>query len=376
MNFDSSSTVQFDDSGASYWTESDHARHIPNGGNVPYVTPVGRIFDSPAKNDNTGPITYVHSACKADESNDRIRTVEDDRSDLVCTIDPTAIRNRWLRAFIPDPDEHLKSNPPGIQAYISRMLKAYTSCMVHASSLPPFIHEQQIACPSPNSPLANCCSLLKVCESEVPRNEAMVQGLIEQEMRNIQEQRSTFSPTNLLAAFQAYLVYVMALFFNLERQQNPALRQYMITLQQLACESSTQGLMTTAELSHARPRWASWILAEAKRRTLYTMYLFDDLLCTKDGLPIFIGTELTGLPATASKHLWRATHEAEWKAAYNEHLSRWDQAGLYLDELWPITPNLSEESVTERRRRVDKWLESVDEYGTMLYAITICTDGG
>ncbi len=44
-------------------------------------------------------------------------------------------------------------------------------------------------------------------------------------------------------------------------------------------------------------------MAEAKRRTLYTMYLFDNILSAQDGLPTFLSTELRGLAAPAEKSL-------------------------------------------------------------------------
>lgn len=114
---------------------------------------------------------------------------------------------------------------------------------------------------------------------------------------------------------------------------------------------------------------------EAKRRTLYTMYLFDSVLSAQDGIPTALGTELTGLPAPSSKRLWHAQTREEWEIAYNSQLA--DLAhSLRIDELWPIPDGLNAAEVAVRRSRVDSWLQQVDEYGTMLYAVTSCTHGG
>jgi len=117
-------------------------------------------------------------------------------------------------------------------------------------------------------------------------------------------------------------------------------------------------------------------MAEAKRRTLYTMYLFDSVLCANDGLPILLGTELQGIPAPASKMLWQATSRESWHVQYNNHLCEWADGFLSIDELWPIPAEFSDADIAVRRRRVDRWLESVDGYGTLMSAVTMCTHGG
>ncbi|KUL86574.1 hypothetical protein ZTR_04227 [Talaromyces verruculosus] len=185
-------------------------------------------------------------------------------------------------------------------------------------------------------------------------------------MSTIYDQRRDYDDMTLLTAFQAYMIYSMALFFTLNQSPDPSLRQAMMNLQELACSTSHQGLICTAEQQHTRPKWEAWIVAEAKRRTLYVMYLFDSLLSAQDGLPTFLGTELYGLPAPSAGVLWKAGTRQEWEREYNVHLADWVEAGLYINELWPIPADMDEAGVLERRARVDRWLEGVDEFGTMI----------
>jgi hypothetical protein len=214
-----------------------------------------------------------------------------------------------------------------------------------------------------------------MCEKPLPGSEGFVIGVLQREMSNIYEQHDKYDDAGSLAAFQAYLIYSMVLSFHLGQSQQPTLREAMMNLQHLACVSSHRGLMCNAETQNTRPRWEAWILMEAKRRTLYTMYLFDGVLSAQDGVPTALGTELTGLPAPSNKQLWGAQSRHEWETAYNTHLADFAQ-GLRIDELWPVPPELDEAGLQERRRRVDQWLQDVDEYGTMLYAVTSCTHGG
>lgn len=295
--------------------------------------------------------------------------------ELVCTIDSSAIQNRWLNAFITDPQLRPKVPPAATNIFVGRMLKAYTASIIRHAHLPPFVHPNQLEQKSEASPLQNCIGLLKICSGDIHQLGDMPIHLIQGEMTKLFASRTSLSPHMLLATYQAYLIYIMTLYFHLEQQYSPLLRQYMMDLQQLACEICSQGTVCSAELKHTRPRWSSWVHTESKRRTLYLMYLFDNLLSSKDGTPVYVGTELRGLPAPASRHVWRATSQAEWQTAYNLHLSDWNDGVLKIDELWRPNHGTSVESLTQRQHRIDKWLESADEYCTMLFAVTSSTHG-
>jgi len=198
--------------------------------------------------------------------------------------------------------------------------------------------------------------------------------ILQREMTRLYEERGTYDGINLVGVFQAYLIYSMVLFFHLGPSM-PFLRQAMINLQEIACATSREGLVCTAEQRGIRPKWQSWIMAEAKRRTLYTMYFLDNVLSAHDGLTTYLGTELRGLYSPSSKYLWQADRNG-WEQTYNSHLAEWGSEPFRLDELWPFPDGMSEEQIKRQRRRVDRWLEDVDEFGTMLYAASSCTHGG
>ncbi|UKZ48426.1 hypothetical protein TrVGV298_002649 [Trichoderma virens] len=296
--------------------------------------------------------------------------------DLICPINPEEISNRWLNAYIPIPGQSVKNYPPTVAAFIYRLLKSYTGMAVHGRGFPPFVHTSQLTAVSPNPQLSSCLSIVRICDKPLPGSENATAEIVQREMNNLYEQRDTYDHLALLSAFQAFLMYTMVLFFRLSQGLNPFLRQAMMNLQEFACVTARQGLMCLSEQQHTRPKWESWIIAEASRRTLFTMYLFDSVLSSEDGLPTFLGIELEGLPAVANKTLWFAQTRRDWETAYNIHLAAWDEGSLRINELWPIPEGLDESIVAKRRRRVDSWLEDLDEFGTMLYAVTSCTHGG
>lgn len=148
-------------------------------------------------------------------------------------------------------------------------------------------------------------------------------------------------------------------------------RSIMINLLDFACDIAASGLVCPAEISKTRPDWESWIVADAKRRTLYTLYLFDNIFCAENGLPTYLGLELEGLPAPARKSLWEASHRNQWEDTYTKHLTEWPSGFLRIDELWP-DPSHGDH---EKTRRMDQWLRSVDEFGMMIFAVTHITHG-
>ncbi|KAL3442471.1 hypothetical protein BJX65DRAFT_321496 [Aspergillus insuetus] len=294
---------------------------------------------------------------------------------LVCPINPDDIQNRWIQAYIPVPGQIVKNYPTGVAKFIYRTLKSHAASAVHGRGVLPFIHVKQMAGQQKGSPLTTCLSLVRICGNQIPGCQHSTAGILQREMNAVYDCRSMYSPEALFAAFQAYLIYAMVLFFQLSQDGDRQFRDTMTKLQELACASARHGLICAADQKRARPRWEEWIVAEAKRRTLYVMYLFDSILSTQEGLPTFLGVELRGLPAPANKLLWQANSRYEWEREYNIHLADWMEGSLSIDELWPTPAGLDESALARRGARVDRWLENLDEYGTMLYAIMQCTHG-
>jgi hypothetical protein len=176
---------------------------------------------------------------------------------------------------------------------------------------------------------------------------------------------------DLLAAFQAFLIYsIMA--FSPQDEDSLIDQTTLINLQEFASRISQAGLVCQAELAHTRPHWKSWIVASAKRRTLFAMYMFDNAVNTFNNNPVYIAVELETLPAPASKALWEARKREAWEREYDLYLGNWEGGGLRLGELWLLE---TETGARERRERVDKWVESVDEFGMMLLAVCMHTHG-
>ncbi|KAK1477059.1 amino acid permease [Colletotrichum abscissum] len=292
---------------------------------------------------------------------------------LVCTINADDIANRWLNNFVPIPGQLAKNYSPSISAFIQRILESYVDCSIRGRKVPPFVHWSQITLPS-SQPLSNCLRAIRsfggpdVAGAEAVANELKV------EMARLYSQHASYDDMALLAAFQTHLIYAMVIFFKFGKAYHPFLREAMMSTQDLACAVAKKGL-TCVSGDEPRPRWECWIAAEAKRRTLFTMCLFDSALMTHDGLSTHLATELRGLSAPASKALWETRTRRDWRGVYDLQRAEWPDSWLAIDELWPVPGNFSETEVIHRRTRVKAWLEDLDEFGTMIYAVTSGTHG-
>ncbi|KAM3555487.1 hypothetical protein MY1884_004433 [Beauveria asiatica] len=313
------------------------------------------------------------SSASADEA-DLHRGLDFSSLKLTCHIDVERIQNRWLNPFIEQPDQTIKKYPPMIARFVFRILKSYAAMAARGQVELPFIHPTLMEVPG--SHLATCMSLARVSDNPRPGSEAVAAAILQREMDAITVQdQDDADDLTALAAFQAYLIYILILFFRLKQGPSPFFRSAMTTLQGLACVSSRMGLVCAADATHTRPRWEEWIVAESKRRSLYVMYLLDNVLSDQENLPTYLGTELRGLPVPSSKALWQAPTRARWEKKYNVFLAEWSDSNLAIDELWPIPPQMDDAGIARRRRRVDHWLENLDEFGTMLLTVTGMTHG-
>jgi hypothetical protein len=305
----------------------------------------------------------------------RQRDLDFSHLSLACTINVDDITSRWLNTYVPVAGQVIKDYPPSISALIRRILKSYVASAVRGhSGPPPFVHPSQTDDPA-SVPLATCLNMVRICQNPAPGSEATTAEILQREMSMIYERRVQCNHMELLATFQAYLIYAMAVFLRLEQASTLFLRQAMMNLQDLAWMTTRQGIVCVAEQQHTRPKWEEWIVTEAKRRTLYVMYMFDEVISKQEGIPTFLGVELMGLPAPGSRSMWSASTRQDWQKRNNLHLADWPGGGLCIDELWPIPSDLGEEDIAKRRSRVEQWLEDLDEIGMFVYAVTSCTHG-
>ncbi|PWY75456.1 hypothetical protein BO70DRAFT_97343 [Aspergillus heteromorphus CBS 117.55] len=293
--------------------------------------------------------------------------------DLVPSGNAEDIRDRWLRPYILPPlgrDEVPKAYHPFTLQYISMTLSTYPRSMLKDGDVPPIVHRLQVGRQMPPA-MANCYSLVRMWEQAAAGSEALVVDTVEKEMERLANETPSLYDIDLLAAFQAYLIYSIMLYLS-PLAGSPAITdKVMITLMEMAFRTARNGLFCAAEISHTRPSWESWIVAAAKRRTIFTMYLFCSVYNADRMLPNFIADEVKGVFAPEAKSLWEATDRETWEREYDRHLLSWEDGMLEISELW----RSAETGTPQRRERIGRWLRTVDEFGMTMFGVTTHVHG-
>ncbi|KAM0096619.1 hypothetical protein ACP6JE_008886 [Aspergillus fumigatus] len=281
--------------------------------------------------------------------------------DLTPSLNAVDIRDRWLRPYLLPPlgrDEILKAYHLFTLQYISITLRTYPQYMVKDGGFPPIIHHTQVNTNQMPQALANCYSLVRMWVQAAPGSETMVMSAVEAEMERLASETTSQHDYDLLCSFQAYLVYTILMYFSPLGNVSAVTDKIMMTLMELAFRTAQNGLLCTAETTHTRPNWESWIVVSAKRRAIYTMYLLTSVYNSDRGLPNFVADEMKGVYVPESKVLWEVTDREVWEKEYDRHLLEWEDGMLEISELWRST----ETGSTERRERIGRWVRGVDEF--------------
>ncbi|KAL2128966.1 hypothetical protein VTI74DRAFT_8405 [Chaetomium olivicolor] len=291
--------------------------------------------------------------------------------DLVPLADADQIRLRWMRPFFAVGEQPIKAFHPFTLQYISCVLRTYPKQMIEDSGFPPIIHPMQMAEGSTAVALANCYSLIRLWHHRAPGSEEIVAGTIQREMSRLEGLDSNAGQLDTLAAFQAYLIYsILAYFFPIQEE---ALVHdgTMMTLQEMAFRVAQSGLVSQAELGQSQPEWESWVVVSAKRRTILAFYLLSSVYNADNNVPNFLAEELREMFVPDAKWLWGASTRLDWEREYRRHLSRWEDGQLRISELW----RSPDTGTPERRERIDRWVQTADEFGMMLFAVCVHLHG-
>ncbi|GJN75942.1 hypothetical protein PLICBS_010052 [Purpureocillium lilacinum] len=310
------------------------------------------------------PLTQVQVPVQA-----RDETLNFDSVDLVPLAGADQIRDRWLRPFlaVTGQQEVPKAFHPYTLQYMSCVLRTYPKQMA-SDSVPPFIHPAQMT--TGHVALANCYSLVRLWHHRAAGSEAIVADTVQREMDRLAHGQ-TSGDTEQLAALQAYLTYCIMAYFSPISGIPLVNDATMVTLQEMAFCAAQGGLVSTAELAGSRPAWESWIVASAKRRAMFAFYLLSSVYNADNNVPNFLAEELRGVFAPDAKRVWEARSREEWEREYARHLALWPDGPLKISELWR-----SPETGSERRReRIDRWVQTTDEFGVMLFAVCVHLHG-
>ncbi|KAH0194628.1 hypothetical protein KCV03_g277, partial [Aureobasidium melanogenum] len=158
---------------------------------------------------------------------------------------------------------------------------------------PPFIHPSQLQNSEYPPPLARCATIAHMWANQTSDGGDIVREAILREAQALFESDGLNSSNDMerLVSMQAYLLLCLMLLPSCTTEPMMVPQEMKINLQELTAKSAREGLICPAEQTGSRPDYLSWILAEAKRRTLYAVYMVDDVINTLGNMPCVLGDD-------------------------------------------------------------------------------------
>lgn len=278
---------------------------------------------------------------------------------------------------------------------IAKTLSTYPEGWIrNQSHLPPFIHQAQCSQQGmmPES-LANCLSLLRLCDTAAQGSEVLVRDSIQRELLRLAEVvedldcvQTLSQHLSCLSALQAYLLLSIHTYFASKKRAAFGVftPNQISALHDLVSKVSAMGILCPEEVGNATstgsciPQWEGWIIAEAKRRTIFCVYMFEDVYNFDNNAATYLAEELAILLTPTSKWLWQASDKVAFETEYSNYVKAWNgESGLQISEFWPRELAEDGDDVTEAARRqrtedrISRWAENVDEFG--MFILAVCT---
>ncbi|KIW17653.1 hypothetical protein PV08_04848 [Exophiala spinifera] len=249
-----------------------------------------------------------------------------------------------------------------VMRYTIRVFMTYPRMFAHGQP-PPFIHHTQLMGEVPQT-LSQCMVIFS--GSDRPELASLLGTSVKYELYALMAQYETYNnEVELLAAFQAYILYSIFLLFSGDgRTRNPGQDEnVMVGLQDMSMALMKSGLLLNAETQSIMPSWEAWIAVEAKRRAIQASHTLMWAWSLQQKYPPFGCREVGFMPTPSPKVLWQARDDEEWRGHYNKWLDYWRNGGAHrVEELMLIKPDI------ELDERTQRWLEEADEFGLVLMA--------
>uniref|UniRef100_A0A8H7KDX4 Zn(2)-C6 fungal-type domain-containing protein n=1 Tax=Bionectria ochroleuca TaxID=29856 RepID=A0A8H7KDX4_BIOOC len=252
--------------------------------------------------------------------------------------------------------------------HLCRIFRTYPRMLATCDRLPPFIHRSQIMASNLPMPLSNCLALCRMWanNSSVETGGDFLKVSMKTELLRLLNEYREYDGATLVAAFQAAIIYAIALLFPAPHQ--PPSRMFdlstLAALKEFGEYIRSGTVMMPEEVSHTRPPWQQWLQVSCKRRSLICLYCFEWMNAMLNNFQSFPCTNAEYMPTPAGKVLWEITAQEKWEVAYDRWLGRW--AGLDVFTLGDLENMMPGPTLDLRS---EMWLEEADELGILLMTL-------
>lgn len=251
---------------------------------------------------------------------------------------------------------------------ILQALRSYPQLMLRRDTFPPFIHPRNHNALSENSglpePIENCIGIAQIFASRTTETAKFVWRTIRTEQKRIMDEIDHLSKGDLLAAIQAFTIYVIMRIIDDHIDHSGYDIFTLLSFQQLSLafrELCGQDFCQE-EQSHPSWIWEDWIFAESRRRTALVWFFIDRVIYIKTGVPCDTSENFRELPVSSPKILWEARDAAVWQLEYRTLMAR-PEALRFFGTLIDCRVKTGDRA---NARVLDLWNSDVDSIGYLL----------
>ncbi|KAB5576196.1 hypothetical protein GE09DRAFT_1094944 [Coniochaeta sp. 2T2.1] len=268
-----------------------------------------------------------------------------------------------------------RPNQTPLVSLAKQILRSYPYMMLQKAALPPFIHRFQPSWANTGEArsqqsLITCIGLVQLFKSRTDSNRNLVWRLIKLEQERMMSQHVKFDKWELLAAFQALLIYCL-----LRLQEVPVdndgfeaaiLTTVNLVFNELAL--SAGGIRKMNLPDDPDVTWMDWIYNESRRRTVLVFQILNVLIEMSTEASAYPTCGFVLLPLANSAALWNANNIGEWRAEFalfnkERKMHGLSQAGV-LSKL-----ELTGDCVVLSSAEWEEWRADVGEIGTLVMIV-------
>ncbi|KAK2803071.1 hypothetical protein FQN50_007152 [Emmonsiellopsis sp. PD_5] len=261
-------------------------------------------------------------------------------------------------------------------SYILQMLRSFPQMMMRKATFPPFIHSQGYGKTnhperSLPEPIGNCMSLVQSFYWRTAETKEFVWKMIRKEQCRLSDEAESFDKENLLAAIQAYIIYVIMRVIDSDSQREEDDRTILFSFQKLSecfrkrCGTQTFSVTEQCRTSHT---WQDWIFEESRRRAACIWFLLGRIIYIKTRTPCHESDAYQMLPLPSSRWRWEARSYEDWKLESEYPNPMGARHGfVYFGELLNAQQQPDDMAAIHK---MDSWNSEVDGLGTMLMLAT------
>ncbi|KAK9343157.1 hypothetical protein V1522DRAFT_414159 [Lipomyces starkeyi] len=256
-----------------------------------------------------------------------------------------------------------------------QILRSYPFMMLQKAALPPFISPLQSSWaetgvgPTQQS-LLTCMGLVQLFKSRTDSSRNLVWRLIKLEQEKIFSKHAEFDKWELLAAFQALLVYCL-----LRLQEGPVgndgFEAALLTTVNLVFNAlvlSTGGIRKLKLPDDPGVTWMDWIYNESRRRTVLIFQILNILIEMSTEASSYPTCGFVLIPLANNATLWNANDMEEWRTEFE--LCNKEQKLHGLSQTGVLTKlQLTDDCVVLSSVKWEEWRAEVGEIGTLVMIV-------